>query len=135
MTSYLYTIITCTNPVLISSGSTFAQESSSELIKMNKGSSHFLTRNNTMYSELIRLSIKYPEETFICESHLDGTYYDRVIYSYEYRNGTRKDLGIRPGYMFFWTSDCTIPVSYTHLRAHETRHDLVCRLLLEKKKT
>ena len=27
------------------------------------------------------------------------------------------------------------PVSYTHLRAHETRHDLVCRLLLEKKKS
>src|SRR5450756_1206969 len=23
----------------------------------------------------------------------------------------------------------TRPVSYTHLRAHETRHDLVCRLL------
>src|SRR5450759_1077854 len=32
--------------------------------------------------------------------------------------------------------DClsTVPVSYTHLRAHETRHDLVCRLLLENKK-
>ena len=27
-----------------------------------------------------------------------------------------------------------IPVSYTHLRAHETRGNLVCRLLLEKKK-
>ena len=26
------------------------------------------------------------------------------------------------------------PVSYTQPRAHETRHDLVCRLLLEKKK-
>ena len=24
------------------------------------------------------------------------------------------------------------PVSYTHLRAHETRHELVCRLLHEK---
>src|SRR5665648_1039265 len=24
-----------------------------------------------------------------------------------------------------------VSVSYTHLRAHETRHDLVCRLLLE----
>src|SRR5450756_2798258 len=24
---------------------------------------------------------------------------------------------------------CLGPVSYTHLRAHETRHDLVCRLL------
>src|SRR5450756_2758536 len=31
-------------------------------------------------------------------------------------------------------SDTKWPVSYTHLRAHETRHDLVCRLLLEKKK-
>ena len=35
-----------------------------------------------------------------------------------------------------WVSSLLInisPVSYTHLRAHETRHDLVCRLLLEKK--
>eukprot|EP00826_Nyctotherus_ovalis_P030102 TRINITY_DN23917_c0_g1_i1.p3 TRINITY_DN23917_c0_g1~~TRINITY_DN23917_c0_g1_i1.p3 ORF type:complete len:165 (-),score=36.34 TRINITY_DN23917_c0_g1_i1:6-500(-) len=30
------------------------------------------------------------------------------------------------------TSD--LPVSYTHLRAHETGRNLVCRLLLEKKK-
>ena len=28
-----------------------------------------------------------------------------------------------------------LPVSYTHLRAHETVLDLVCRLLLEKKDT
>ena len=34
-----------------------------------------------------------------------------------------------PGY-----SGPTCAVSYTHLRAHETREDLVCRLLLEKKK-
>ena len=29
----------------------------------------------------------------------------------------------------------SISVSYTHLRAHETVLDLVCRLLLEKKKS
>src|SRR5665648_1194919 len=34
----------------------------------------------------------------------------------------------------FGPSGSLYPVSYTHLRAHETRHDLVCRLLLEKKK-
>src|SRR5664279_5995049 len=35
-----------------------------------------------------------------------------------------------------WCADITyIPVSYTHLRAHETDSYLVCRLLLEKKKT
>src|SRR5450756_2646159 len=33
-----------------------------------------------------------------------------------------------------WIFYINIPVSYTHLRAHETRHELVCRLLLEKKK-
>ena len=31
-------------------------------------------------------------------------------------------------------SDKFLSVSYTHLRAHETRGNLVCRLLLEKKK-
>ena len=31
-------------------------------------------------------------------------------------------------------SAVNVPVSYTHLRAHETVLDLVCRLLLEKKK-
>ena len=30
--------------------------------------------------------------------------------------------------------DVTLSVSYTHLRAHETGRNLVCRLLLEKKK-
>eukprot|EP01016_Furgasonia_blochmanni_P010046 TRINITY_DN14219_c0_g1_i4.p2 TRINITY_DN14219_c0_g1~~TRINITY_DN14219_c0_g1_i4.p2 ORF type:complete len:183 (+),score=48.90 TRINITY_DN14219_c0_g1_i4:65-613(+) len=35
----------------------------------------------------------------------------------------------------FSTYPVVTAVSYTHLRAHETRHDLVCRLLLEKKKT
>ena len=29
---------------------------------------------------------------------------------------------------------CLSAVSYTHLRAHETGRNLVCRLLLEKKK-
>ena len=33
-----------------------------------------------------------------------------------------------------WGVDTSLAVSYTHLRAHETVLDLVCRLLLEKKK-
>ena len=32
------------------------------------------------------------------------------------------------------TGHASSTVSYTHLRAHETRGNLVCRLLLEKKK-
>src|SRR5665811_2395539 len=37
-------------------------------------------------------------------------------------------------YHLEWSRDGTWAVSYTHLRAHETVLDLVCRLLLEKKK-
>src|SRR5450756_2263861 len=36
-------------------------------------------------------------------------------------------------YLEVYALPAAVPVSYTHLRAHETRHDLVCRLLLEKK--
>eukprot|EP00658_Telonema_sp_P-2_P055545 TRINITY_DN44148_c0_g1_i1.p1 TRINITY_DN44148_c0_g1~~TRINITY_DN44148_c0_g1_i1.p1 ORF type:complete len:138 (+),score=12.32 TRINITY_DN44148_c0_g1_i1:338-751(+) len=35
---------------------------------------------------------------------------------------------------FIFPYSALIPVSYTHLRAHETPEHLVCRLLLEKKK-
>ena len=42
-----------------------------------------------------------------------------------------------PGATYVLVNDITSPrsaaVSYTHLRAHETVLDLVCRLLLEKK--
>ena len=34
-----------------------------------------------------------------------------------------------------WAHHMFTAVSYTHLRAHETVLDLVCRLLLEKKQT
>ena len=43
------------------------------------------------------------------------------------REETLPDIGLLP------VEDAA--VSYTHLRAHETVLDLVCRLLLEKKKT
>ena len=43
---------------------------------------------------------------------------------------------INPGASFVvWDGNDVAAVSYTHLRAHETVLDLVCRLLLEKKKT
>src|SRR5678815_5967452 len=46
--------------------------------------------------------------------------------------GTKKSADTRKALRFF--AERRIPVSYTHLRAHETPEHLVCRLLLEKKK-
>ena len=58
---------------------------------------------------------------------VDDREFDRIIY--------REYLG-ETNYKFEEMEDGTgiLAVSYTHLRAHETEADLVCRLLLEKKK-
>ena len=47
----------------------------------------------------------------------------------------RLEVSVREGLVQVGEHAGTQAVSYTHLRAHETVLDLVCRLLLEKKKT
>src|SRR5665648_878398 len=50
----------------------------------------------------------------------------RIVNGHSVQQMKKKQLEFRVSHRFG-------AVSYTHLRAHETRHDLVCRLLLEKK--
>ena len=45
-----------------------------------------------------------------------------------------EDVSVPVANLPCYVADVLDPVSYTHLRAHETVLDLVCRLLLEKKK-
>ena len=54
---------------------------------------------------------------------------DLKIYDMLGRKLWASTTGLEPG------TYSRVPVSYTHLRAHETVLDLVCRLLLEKKTT
>src|SRR5450756_2747388 len=72
-----------------------------------------------LMSALLDNATRYSPGTVTVSVHLleDGGVMFRV-----------EDTGIGIG------ADQVATVSYTHLRAHETRHDLVCRLLLEKKK-
>eukprot|EP00657_Telonema_sp_P-1_P012690 TRINITY_DN939_c0_g3_i1.p1 TRINITY_DN939_c0_g3~~TRINITY_DN939_c0_g3_i1.p1 ORF type:complete len:287 (-),score=92.10 TRINITY_DN939_c0_g3_i1:2-862(-) len=50
------------------------------------------------------------------------------------KNNAPYDVGAAEAHVEKQDKDRLEPVSYTHLRAHETVLDLVCRLLLEKKK-
>ena len=52
-----------------------------------------------------------------------GAYYGGAVAGPVFKNVAEKVYALK-----------TKPVSYTHLRAHETVLDIVCRLLLEKKK-
>src|SRR5450756_3094875 len=49
------------------------------------------------------------------------------FYGHDFTEDMVFGLGAGIGFIYFSHPDT---VSYTHLRAHETRHDLVCRLLL-----
>src|SRR5665811_812286 len=72
--------------------------------------------------------------------------YDPLTLRGEYLRDVRNGLPIEVPRNYFpaddpsqeplvrWRGHSNLPVSYTHLRAHETVLDLVCRLLLEKKK-
>ena len=67
---------------------------------------------------------------------LDLVWYDvRCIGAREcVRACPEQALSLHPDGLHIERAECT-PVSYTHLRAHETVLELVCRLLLEKKNT
>ena len=58
----------------------------------------------------------------------------RVVTLLKERVSTVEELADAAVY-FYRPLEPSMAVSYTHLRAHETVLDLVCRLLLEKKTT
>ena len=95
-----YTAVECTNPELISSGSTLVKELKAELIDVSKGKSYFLSRLGTLDEEIISLSLKFPEETFKAKCHWDHLYFDRITYFFEYKNGECKETARKPGYVF-----------------------------------
>src|SRR5450756_893155 len=72
-----------------------------------------------------------PETLVVISPHSDGYGDAHVVRTAPRLSG---DLGRFHCPEVAFTYDNDVPfaaVSYTHLRAHETRHDLVCRLLLE----
>eukprot|EP00825_Cyclidium_porcatum_P050931 TRINITY_DN9206_c0_g1_i3.p3 TRINITY_DN9206_c0_g1~~TRINITY_DN9206_c0_g1_i3.p3 ORF type:complete len:117 (-),score=18.10 TRINITY_DN9206_c0_g1_i3:6-356(-) len=76
------------------------------------------------------LMIRRPPRSTHCISSAASDVYKRQAYADEPRMRRR----LRDGGIEGHERRASMTVSYTHLRAHETRHDLVCRLLLEKKK-
>ena len=84
-------------------------------INENLGRPNYITTGQ-IYQEVIRKerAFEYEGEDVEAIPHLTDEIIKRINYSGESRH-----------------ADIT-PVSYTHLRAHETKANLVCRLLLEK---
>src|SRR5678809_855029 len=100
--------------------------------------STYLTRGVAMYNSLFN----YCKEFQLFIFAMDEDCYNALrklglknVKVIELSSFENKDLLIvksqRTAREYLWT--CASAVSYTHLRAHETGRNLVCRLLLEKK--
>src|SRR5450756_248531 len=90
------------------------QMGNSEVGHLNLGAGRVVTQ------DLVRISSAIADGRFYTNPALVG-----ACRHVKKNNGTLHLLGLIG-------SGGVHAVSYTHLRAHETRHDLVCRLLLEK---
>ena len=95
------------------------------------------------------LMIRRPPRSTLDRSSAASDVYKRQSFWWESGKGTglfwnrQRIIFPKTGFdSVVWSVSCSLkrtmrnvkPVSYTHLRAHETVLDLVCRLLLEKKK-
>jgi len=82
-------------------------------------------RINTHLNQQLDMQRQLADEVDITTKRLFETFYKKMFT----QSPTTADLNQQT------VCSSKIPVSYTHLRAHETKANLVCRLLLEKKKT
>ena len=83
------------------------------------------------------LMIRRPPRSTLDRSSAASDVYKRQLPGHKFHPATFYRLKAMPGStpLRFYNYDKTpVTVSYTHLRAHETVLDIVCRLLLDKKK-
>ena len=73
---------------------------------------------------IIKDKMFFPEEDFSYREKGIASWYGQKFHGKKTANGEIFNMNLLTA----------APVSYTHLRAHETPEHLVCRLLLEKKK-
>src|SRR5665648_712017 len=88
-----------------------------------------------LVKELANNKIIIRNNSFNCRYHIPFANIDSKVFQCILQKGRschkKKNIGVFNNFIDVGLEINSRPVSYTHLRAHETRHDLVCRLLLE----
>lgn len=98
---YSSTKLSCTRPELIASGSTFNQNTESELLEVKDGKALYRTWKSSMHNEIEELSRLYPEETFTITWWWNEDYFTRILWTGVFINGKYKEVKEEPGYSFF----------------------------------
>lgn len=98
---YSCTKLSCSKPEIIASGSTFNQNTTSELLEVKDGKAIYRTWKRSMLNEIYDLSELHPEETFTTTWWWDEDYYTRTFWTGVFINGKYKEVKVEPGYSFF----------------------------------
>jgi hypothetical protein len=94
------TNLSCSNPEVISSGSTFNQEWAKNLMEIDGGVFKYYSRGYYLHDNIAALSKQYPDETFTGITWNDSDIYDRIKYTLIYKNGECKQVNCEPGYVY-----------------------------------
>ena len=99
---YVRTDLKCTNPELISTGSTFNQEWSHELQEIKNGITSYCSRKQYLNDAVKELSKLHPAETFTGRTWIDDNFEEYRIYTAIIRNGIESIVDVEPGYTFLF---------------------------------
>jgi len=97
---YVRTDLQCTNPELISSGSTFYNEWSHELMGIENGITSYYCRKQYLNEAVKELSKLHPEETFTGKTWVDDNFEDFRKYTVIIKEGEESVVDMEPGYTY-----------------------------------
>ena len=99
---YVRTDLKCTNPELISSGSTFNEEWSHELKEIKNGVTSYCCKKQYLNDAVKELSKSHPTETFTGRTWINDNILEYRIYTAIIKNGIESIVDVEPGYSFLF---------------------------------
>ena len=99
---YVGTKVSCTNPELLATGSTFNQEWFDSIVSIEEGVTYYHCRKTYLNDALAELSRSHPEVTFSGCTWIDDDYENTTDYSFVLREGIYEYVDMAPHYQILF---------------------------------
>lgn len=99
---YVGTKVSCTNPELLATGSTFNQEWFDFIVSIEEGVTYYHCSKTYLNDALAELSRSHPEVTFNGCTWIDDDYEDAKDYTFILRNGIYEYVDMAPHYQILF---------------------------------
>jgi hypothetical protein len=96
------TRVSCTNPDIIASGSTFNQEWADFILGVENGETTYLCRKEYLNDALIELSKQHPDVTFSGVTWTDDDFEEAIDFHFVIKDGIREFVNETPHYQILF---------------------------------